>query len=323
MAKPVLTAPETQSERTSKSANELRAAREQLEEAEALRQRRKFDRAETICTSLVRRYPNYFGALHPLGLICADKNDNRRALGYLVQATMLNPESWMTHTALAGVYLALDAPEMAARTLEQARALNPREPSTLVTLGQVYSEEREYELARKAFRDALNAEPGMEEAAVGLAHAAIALDDNDEAATALGDVVQRGRASILTMAALADLPLPLVPCEILAELEKVASRSNRTDSDFQTRMSFVRANALHNAGRHSEAWNLVMAANQLIAANTKNDLLRFAAEQHAHYKWLEENSISAKPSASGEEKIPISLFILDLPGPGRRRWSAS
>ncbi len=68
--------------------NPLRVAREQLEHAEALRQQRKFDRAESICTGLVRRHPDYFAAQHTLGLIYADKGDYRRALGCLSQAAL-------------------------------------------------------------------------------------------------------------------------------------------------------------------------------------------------------------------------------------------
>ena len=62
-----------------------------LEEAEQLRQQRKFDRAEAICTSLVRRYPDYMGALHTLGLIYADKNNYQRAFDCLARAAMIWP----------------------------------------------------------------------------------------------------------------------------------------------------------------------------------------------------------------------------------------
>ena len=163
----------------------MREAREQLEQAEDLRRQGKLDRAESILGSLLRRYPDYFGAQHTLGLLLADRRNYRRSVEHLVQAAMLNPRSWMTHAALAGVYLRLDAKEMAAHTLEQARAIKPKEPTILVTLGETYSEEREYERARDAYREAIEVEPGMTEAAIGLAYACIALGQHNEAADAL------------------------------------------------------------------------------------------------------------------------------------------
>jgi len=44
---------------------------------------------------------------------------------------------------------------MAVLALERARAIKPRDPNILVTLGQVYQEEREYERAKEAFREAV------------------------------------------------------------------------------------------------------------------------------------------------------------------------
>src|SRR5688572_16170056 len=124
--------------------NPLKAAYVKLDEAEQLRLQGRLDRAQKICDVLVREYPNYVGALHTLGLILADKRNPGQALNYLVRAAMLNPRSWMTLTALSGVYLQLDAPEMAALTLEQARQIKPLDASILVTLGEIYRAEREY-----------------------------------------------------------------------------------------------------------------------------------------------------------------------------------
>ncbi len=176
--------------------NPLREAREKLEEADSLRKQGKLDRAESILTSLVRRHPDYFGAQHTLGLLYADRRDYRRAADHLVQAAIVNPNSWMTLAALAGVYLRLDAKEMAAHTLEQARAIKPKEPAILVTLGEIYSDEHEYELARAAYREALEVEPGMVEAAIGLAYACTSLGQHTEAAGVLETFLKRGVRSL-------------------------------------------------------------------------------------------------------------------------------
>ena len=57
-----------------------RDPRQQLEEADRLRQQGKLDRAETICHALTRRHPGYVAALHTLGLVQLDKGNYDRAL---------------------------------------------------------------------------------------------------------------------------------------------------------------------------------------------------------------------------------------------------
>src|SRR5260370_29956929 len=107
-------------------------------------------------------------ALHTLGLTYADKHNYEQALNCLVRAAMLNPRSWMTLTALSGIYLQLDAREMAPQALDQARAIKPKDANVLVTLGEIYRQEREYELPKNAFRPAVALEEDLVPAPLGL-----------------------------------------------------------------------------------------------------------------------------------------------------------
>jgi tetratricopeptide (TPR) repeat protein len=230
-----------------------------------------------------------------------------------VEAAMLNPRSWMTHVALAGVYLRLDAKEMAAHTLEQARVMKPNEPAILVTLGEIYSEEREYELARDTFRQALEIEPSMIEAAMGLTYACSALGEHAEAADALEGLLMRDVRSLGVLTALIGLPASFIRRDVLAELDKVVRRSHEDKTEFETGAAFVRAAALEIVGRHAEAWELAVAANRRILPRITDELARHVRERQAQLQWLRENSFSAA-SYRGDEKQPISLFIL---GPSR------
>src|SRR5690348_4366458 len=99
------------------SAKELNEAGASLQQAERLRQGREFSRAQAICEGLVRKYPDYMGALHTLGLVFGDQNNYDAALGCLVRAVMLNPHSWPTLTALAGAHLRLGAVEQARQAI--------------------------------------------------------------------------------------------------------------------------------------------------------------------------------------------------------------
>src|SRR5579863_4498295 len=140
-----------------------------LQQAEQLRQVGRLDQAQAICESLLERHPHYWGALHTLGLTLADKENHKEALNYLVRAQMLDPQNWMTLTALSGVYLHLGAMEMAARTITQAMRIEPKDPSVLLMRADIYREECEYELARDTYRQALAANPDLFAAAIGLA----------------------------------------------------------------------------------------------------------------------------------------------------------
>lgn len=288
--------------------NPLREAREQLEHAEMLRQQRKFERAESICNALLRKYPDYFGALHTLGLIHADRGNYRRAVAPLVEAVMLNPRSWMTYTALAGVYLRLEAREMAAQALEQARAIKPNEASVLVTLGEVYREEREYELARGALEQAVALEPDLEAAVVGLTWAYTSLGDNRKAADMLNALFARRAPSLGSLISLLSLPKQFIERDVLQDLAKIETVAGLNTGEDGVILAFAKAAAFDKAGRYDEAWEQAAAANRLVLPTVKDQLASQISERQMRLAWLKDLS----PSNAGisDEHLPISLFIL-------------
>src|SRR5262249_19608147 len=146
--------------------NLLQDTHMRLCEADELRQHGKFDRAQRICESLIREYPDYSAAHHTLGLIHVAKKNYDRAFDHLSRAVMLNPRSWKALTALAGVCLELDATDMAALAIEQAGAIKPRDASVLVTLAEIYFKERELERAKEAYRQAVALEDELYPAVV-------------------------------------------------------------------------------------------------------------------------------------------------------------
>ena len=133
--------------------------------------------------------------MHTLGLVYLDKRDFEHALDCLVRASMLDPTNWMTLTALSLAYLRLGASEMAAQTLERALAIRPRDASIFSSLGEIHREEREYEIAQQAYREALALDPDMETPATGLALCLSALGRSAEAAEVLGQAYGRGICS--------------------------------------------------------------------------------------------------------------------------------
>lgn len=289
-----------------------RQPRELLEEAEGLRQQGRLDRAEAICYPLVRRYPGYVAALHTLGLVYLDKGDFERALDCLVRASMFDPTNWMTLTALSLAYLRLGASEMAAQTLDKALAIRPRDASIFSSLGEIHREEREYEVAQQAYRQALTLDPHMETPAIGLALCLSRLGQSAEAANVLCEAFGRGIRSLRLLHVMTTLPPGTVPIDILGALDQLAAGRNTTDAAFKNTFLFARAAALDAAGRHAEAWEALAAANRPLAVEYQAELKANIARREKSLARL--RVVSGAPQGATSREQPISLFIL---GPSR------
>ncbi|MEO8559850.1 MAG: sulfotransferase, partial [Rhodospirillales bacterium] len=243
----------------------------------------------------------------------ADKGDYRRALGCLSQAALLNPRSWITLTALAGVYVHLESLEMASHILERALALKPNESTILTTLGEIYSEEREYEKACDAYAAALQAEPGMHEAGIGLARANASLGRDAEAAAVFERLWDGGLHTLDIMTGLVGLPPVVVRKNLLTELGRVIPEPTDSKADFDTEVAFIRASALDRAGRHGEAWQDAMTANRAMAAKVEKSLAAESAHRQAKLATSRTDTLRIA-SPRQDETQPLSLFIL---GPSR------
>jgi hypothetical protein len=227
---------------------------------------------------------------------------------------MLNPRSWKTLTALSGVYLRLEAPEVAAQTLEQARLIQPHDANILVTLGAIYRKEREYELAREAYRQALTAEPDLTAAAIGLGSSCIDLGEYAEAAEVLEGLIKRGLCLLDTVQELASLPASVVSVDLLAELDKVVREPGQDQAQFTNLTAFVRARALDKLGRYAEAWEHLVPANRAVFLSSKEEFAAAAARQRASVAMLRSHPIRSFGDPGAKTGEPISLFIL---GPSR------
>lgn len=294
--------------------NPLREARERLAEAERLRQEGKLGAAQSICEKLLARYSDYMGALHTLGLILADKHDYSRALVPLVKAAMLNPRSWITLTALSGVYLRLGAREMAAQTLEQAARLRPDDVNILVTLGEIYRDDREYELAVETFRKALEEEPDLAVATQGLASTLSSLGEDAKAAHLLEGLVKRQGVSVTTLYSLARLPKDVVSVDLVSLLQDVERSTEAHDEEDKIAMEFTRAAIFDKAGRHEAAWARAVAGNRPLAAKYASEIKVADRWQDTSIAELRKQTFHIDRKLRNDAKHPISLFIL---GPSR------
>ena len=290
-----------------------RQARVRLEQADHLRQQGQLDRAESICHGLTQRYPHYLAALHTLGLIYLDKRNFPRALDCLVRAQMLDPDNWMTLTALSLNYMRLGATEMALRTLHRALAIRPDDASIFASLGEIYRNEGEYNLAEDAYRKALTLDGRLESSKIGLALCLSALGRHSEAASVLQGAIEQGICSLSLLDALATLPQRSVTIDLLKALDLLAASQRAPDAEFKNTAAFIRATALHMAGRYSEAWHQIEAANRPVFAQHKSELKEDIARRERSLVRLRDTP--PRPVLTGNH--PVTLFILGASRSGK------
>ncbi len=293
-------------------AEELRAAQQQLQEAETLRQKKFFDKAEVICSHLIRQYPDYYGALHTLGLIYADKGQHQRAVQFLVQAAIQHPRSWITQTALAGSYLNLDSEDLAAQALERAVTIKPDSPEVLITLGEVYESLRDYEPMLTVYKKALELEPDRVEAAWGVSKACIELGDFSQASSVLSSLIDLKHNSLALLENLTQLPASFA-CENLDSLIK--SVHIRDVAESQASFLFVQARASAINGNSEKAWKLFSEANRAkLKILGENNLESSLTSYKQRLNWLQDNTNAGRREPESKDPGFTSLFIL---GPSR------
>jgi tetratricopeptide (TPR) repeat protein len=302
------------SDRAANSFSSLQESFIRLQQAEQLRQRARFDEAQSICELLLQRHPDYAGALHTLGLIAGDREDHQQALNYLVRAAMLNPRNWMTLTALSGVYLRLGAVEMAKQTIGQARLIEPKQGGVLLLQGDIFREDREYQFARDAYRQALAIDPSLTAAAIGLGWCLADLGEHRQAAEVFESLIQRGIPLVEPLRALASFPAAAVRIDLLSRLDKVHRQQDESVAQFERAIAFIRATGLDQAGHHALAWEQAMRVNRSVFPEMQAGLERLDERRRASLAALQDHRRHREFSGGGDGPQPISLFIL---GPSR------
>lgn len=283
-----------------------------LELAEKSRLAKQLDRAEAICRDLLKKHPNYVGALQTLGLTLADMQQYDLSCDYLARAASLNPKDWKVLTALSGSYLRNGASEMAALTLERAQVLKPNDASILATLGEIYREEREYELAANTHERAFTLDPSLGVARVGYGHSCGHLGRNAEAAAAYEQLIKDGFNSINTVFSLSQLPPSFITIDIEAHIAKATIGQRMTNNEYENLFGFASASYLDKAGRHEEAWKYLIKSNGDIFKEVKEAYRGDAATRASVLQLLSKSPKRSPLSAAAG--ATTSLFIL---GPSR------
>jgi tetratricopeptide (TPR) repeat protein len=280
-------------------------ARKQLDEAERLRRSGKHASAKKLCQHLIDQHPDYFGALHTLGLILADMGDLKGALGALTQAHAYFPQGAQTVVALGTVYLQLGTRDLAIECIQKALQLGGGDAPMQVTLGKILDEEKDYDRACEAYRKAIQLEPEWREPQLLLAFCYENLGDREASLKILMDRIEKGDHSLSVLAGLLQLP-PSSSDQLLHDLfSKVAV------DESESRYLFARAQIRHRVGDVEGAWRDLTLVNQKKAKEL--------AQQRAQNRVWQGQSLRyatqfAAAAVADDPEYPQPLFIL---GPSR------
>ncbi len=291
--------------------NPMLQAHARLREAERHREAKAFDKAKPICTGLLKEYPDYVGALLTLGLVQAEIGEYEAARVSLSRAAMLDPREWRILTALARVYLKLNAIEMATRTWEQAHALNPEDSSIPANLAKMYHGQCEYELAAANYARALALDPLQKPARLGLAMSLKHLGRFEETAEVLKAVLHESPEDISALQALSQMPAKYVDIDVLKTLDRMRAEQDKSRDVID--LAFARAQALDKAGRYEEAWQEAVWANSRIfptvAEQSARDERTGAMLLDMLKRW--------RPGAQMQQRGDVTCRSLFILGPSR------
>jgi protein O-GlcNAc transferase len=101
------------------------AVQARLQQALTFQQHGQLDQAESICREILADVPEYFYALHLLGIIESQRGNAPVAAELISKAIKLNPYDPSAHANIGNVLLDLKRPEEALACYERALALKP------------------------------------------------------------------------------------------------------------------------------------------------------------------------------------------------------
>ena len=208
----------------------------------------------------------------------------------------------------------LGASTMAARTLEHARKNAPDDANILITLGEIYYEEKEYEYSKDAFEAALAIEPERNTAQTGLAKNLMAIGQLSEAAEIYQNRIRAGHISLGHVSHLSHVPASMVTVDLFALIDDLKPTPGKSAESFQERLAFVKSEAFDKAGKHNDAWLHVCEARRFNGAASEREYNGQRDRRRHLIELAQSAKLDGKIERIASKNYPISLFIA---GPSR------
>ena len=297
----------------------LRALHTKLIQAETSRRAGELDKAERICRSLLEEHPTHLGALQTFGLVALEKKNYPQAVTCFLTAAAEAPSDWTNFTNLGAAWLGLELPHMAVVMLREARSLNPQDPEIHFMLGEVFAEDREYEDAMAAYREALALEPNHKLALFKLSDCYINLGFFHEARDLLLRLRKLRPDAIAVVNLLFQLPKGMVDLDFKKAVDRCEKQDSETRQDYENSKAFVRAAILDREGDYEAAWNAIKPANAAVyPEHTKalKPVLDRRARELEAARSLKASSLG-KSSGKAKRDAPVPLFIQGVSRSGK------
>lgn len=295
------------------TSNPLIKAHNQLLEIEKNKKAGNLRKALIQCQALLKKYPDYVGALHNVGLIYFAMGNTKLAAQNLAYAAALDPNNFKIQLNLAYVYQKIEAHEEATRILEFVVSQAPLEIEPLVALGTQLNNNSKYDRAETIFKKALILEPTNYLARVGLAKIKLELGLPKEAATALLECVKSKQTTMSTVRALSQIPSNLVPIDLIKLLTKIDNNSSDKSLDYKIEHGITKASILINMEEFKDGFELLHSTNELQFKKMQSE---YKISKSARHKFWEASGklhkITSGPKVSAQHLQSIHIF-----GPSR------
>jgi tetratricopeptide (TPR) repeat protein len=280
----------------------------------ALQKLGRFEQAIVQYEKALALRPSYVEADTNLGNALAALGRYEEAIARYEAALAIRPGYAEAHYSLAGSFVALGRPRDALEHYENALSIEPDyadarlgRANALVALGR-------HEDAIAEYEKALTVRPDHLETLTALANVWMRMGEDAKAAELYRALLKRPGCSVTVLLALAlRLPTQDIDLDLLSELERMTGSSEQSTPEFENFVGFVRAAAFDRAGRVSDAWRHLQAANRASLATTREELTAEIRRQRTSVDRLRHGPGAAidEPRARGNI---VSLFIL---GPSR------
>jgi|GEM_PF-2163891 len=237
-------------------------AAQKLAQVEQRKQDGKLRAARRDCEALLREAPYYVAALKTHGLICLDLGKFEDAYNSLCRANDFFPNDPQTLIALGRTQFRMWIIEPAITNLELALRFEPGTIAALETLAEIYMATGEFGGWERALRELVEKQPDNPERRIALSACLQAMGRNSESIPLLKSVVRENHMSSSLLFAISLYGKDPGVIDMVETTDNIDAPDRSEDATYD----FIRANALHWAGRADEAWQLLCLVNAAVAA---------------------------------------------------------
>ncbi len=277
-----------------------------------MRGKGRLDLARRECERLLAEFPDYYAALHTLGLIASAQARFGEAVQHLSLAAANSPSNEATITALASVYVEMGLRQQAIELLQRHLATSPkRSPNATFLLGKAHYDQKEYTYSEQYFSEAVRAERRWHEARYYLAMSHLYSGDYRKAAQELEHLLVNGFSPLQVLSVLSEMPAEVFNESHYRAFDRIVPQ--RVPKLQEATYYFTRARFSHLRGDHDAVMPDLHTANGIRARESallfaEGRIVETALLQHALGMQDVEGVLPL------DHSLPISLLIL---GPSR------